>query len=243
MIEIWKPIFGGKYEVSNIGRLRTVWCRNRWGLYKPKKERILFQLKNKDGYMQASLYTEDGELKSFKVHRLVALAFIENLENKPQVNHLNSIRHDNRVENLEWCTISENQIHSVRFGKYKAKNFSAKITESDAKKIYNSTKSIWQLSKIYKLHPDSISNIKMGKTWSTVTGVLPVTRTVLDRSGQNHYLTKFKDSDVIDIYNSNESISFLSKKYGVGKSTICAIKSGQNWAHLTNHKQQKLATL
>jgi len=238
MNEIWKPIFKGKYEVSNIGRLRTGWCRNRWGIYRPKKERILFQYKNKEGYMQASLYTEEGKLKSFKVHRLVALAFIKNFGNKPQVNHLNSIRHDNRVENLEWCTNSENQIHSARFGKHKSNNPSAKITESDANKIYSSTKPVLELAKIYRLHPDSIINIKNGKTWSMVTGVIPVTKTVLDRSGQNHYLTKLKNNDVIEIYKSKESYSILSKRYRIGKTTVSAIKRGQNWAHITRNIKQ-----
>jgi len=243
MTEIWKPIFNGKYEVSSIGRIRTVFCRNRWGFYKPKKERILFQHKNNDGYMQVSIYTESGNLKSFRVHRLMALAFIPNPENKPQVNHLNSIRSDNRIENLEWCTNSENQIHSVKFGNYKSNNPNAKLTESDVQKIYNSTKPISHLVKKYKIHRDSIINIKNGKTWSTITGVLQISKTLLDRSGQNHYLTKLTDSDVLAIYNSKESYSILSERYGIAKTTISAIKRGQNWGHLTGHKQNKFQIL
>ena len=63
-----------------------------------------------------------GKTKEFKAHRLVALMFIPNPYNKPQINHINGRKEDNRVENLEWCTNSENQIHSYRTNKDR-KNF------------------------------------------------------------------------------------------------------------------------
>ena len=70
---------------------------------------------SKDGYLKVNLY-RGGKGSSKRVHRLVAEAFIPNPENKPDVNHRNGNKHDNRVENLEWATKSENMLHAYRTG-------------------------------------------------------------------------------------------------------------------------------
>lgn len=110
MIE-WRPIkgFEGLYEVSNIGNVRSLNYR-RTGEIK-----ILRLYKNNNGYLKAVL-CKDGKQCTKKVHRLVANAFIPNLENKPQVNHIDGNKQNNAVSNLEWCTILENIQHSWKTG-------------------------------------------------------------------------------------------------------------------------------
>ena len=108
-IEIWKPVVGyeGLYEVSSYGRVRSLDKITTDGR-KIKGKILKTQINNSSGgYKQAHLYNKDG-VKTFKVSRLVAIAFIPNPENKPCVDHINTNRTDDRAENLRWCTNKEN---------------------------------------------------------------------------------------------------------------------------------------
>lgn len=96
--EVWKDIKGYPgYQISNYGR---VWSA--------KRNRYMKPVANNSGYLQIKLIAVNGKRKGELVHRLVALHFIDNPDNKPEVNHINHIRDDNRAENLEWVTKSEN---------------------------------------------------------------------------------------------------------------------------------------
>lgn len=117
--EIWKPIEGyeGLYEISSLGRVKstTRLTKGRWNSLKTNHGRILKGIKHQLGYVRADL-CKNGIRKHFSIHRLVANSFIPNTENKPQVNHKNGIKKDNRSENLEWCTSLENHAHAWKIG-------------------------------------------------------------------------------------------------------------------------------
>lgn len=128
MKEIWKdiPNYEGIYQVSNLGRIRSLdryyKIRNSSGTihYNFCKGKILKISKDINGYLHITLY-KDANRKIFRVHQLVALCFIENPENKPQVNHIDGNKENNRADNLEYCTIRENHLHAYRTGLHVAR--------------------------------------------------------------------------------------------------------------------------
>lgn len=114
-MEVWKDIKGyeGLYQISSIGQVKAL-ARKGNGFRKYDNIKIINP--NDDGYIVAHLTNNKGEKKKISVHRLVASAFIPNPENKKEINHINCVRDDNRVENLEWCTTKENTEHAFKMG-------------------------------------------------------------------------------------------------------------------------------
>lgn len=117
-IEIWKPVVGyeEQYEVSSNGVVKRIdkMLVTASGLT-IKKGRTLKTRINNSGYLEVRLSKNDKVLTTF-VHILLAKAFIANPLNKPEVNHLNGNKSDNRIENLEWSTRMENMQHASRMG-------------------------------------------------------------------------------------------------------------------------------
>lgn len=176
--EVWLPSVWAENNllISNLGRVKTKIRHYQCGRNNSKrivKEGIRKQSLDSNGYPHISIWV-NGSIKTRKTHILVAQCFIANPDNKPQVNHKNGIKTDNRVENLEWATVRENQIHAYNTG------------------------------------------LKMPK------------------SGTNSGMAKLSEKQVIDIFKSNDSPAFLSKKYSVTPENISAIKRRVTWKHITN---------
>ena len=162
--EDWRPIpFTGfsKYEVSNLGNIRSL----KFGV-KPIKLSL-----HTTGYRQAPIYNDEGKQKHFLVHRLVASAFIPAPSGKPDVNHRNGNKADNRAANLEWMSAEENCQHSVKAGlrHWRGSHHRAKVTDTDVKTIRAATpEQIPQLAKKYELSVVQIRNIRTKKSWAHI---------------------------------------------------------------------------
>jgi hypothetical protein len=115
--EKWKDVVGyeGVYQVSTIGRVKRI-----------DSGKILRIAIRKDGYATVSLW-KNNIGKSFCVHRLVALSFLENPEGKPMVNHIDSNKSNNNISNLEWCTRCENAKHGYDFGNVRPPRLDKKV--------------------------------------------------------------------------------------------------------------------
>lgn len=188
MKEIFKPIeeFDGIYEISNLGNVKSleryveVVGVNRMRHKRLLNEKFLKHLPTRCGYLRVG-FPIDNKVKYISIHRLVAIAFIPNPENKPEVNHKDGDKTNNRVDNLEWVTSSENQLHSYKNGLQKPhSNGGAKgelnshsvLTEKDVIKIrelFSSGKfKQTELADLYEVKRSCIYSIVRFRTWKHI---------------------------------------------------------------------------
>ena len=131
MKEIWRDIVGyeGLYQVSNTGKVKSLRYRKKY-----EQKEIAINLR-KDGYLQVNL-NKQGHQKIYLVHRLVAQTFLPNPENKPYINHIDCNPSNNCVNNLEWCTQSENMQYAVKLGRIKSSSIIAINLKTGEEKFY-----------------------------------------------------------------------------------------------------------
>lgn len=186
MCEVWKDIPGyeGFYQVSNIGRVksldRVVIDRN--GRHMKYKGVLLTPQYNEFGYQKIMLMMS-RKGRTFKIHQLVAMTFIENKENHPCVNHKDGNKENNSVDNLEWCTFGENNKHAYEIGlkipynRDGERNPKSKFSNSEVEYIRNSHKrnggqfGTMYFARKYGVHKDTITNLIKGKTYFEAGGM------------------------------------------------------------------------
>ena len=158
MEEIWKDVVGyeGLYQVSNLGRVKSLTRKN------VKQDRLLTPTNN-NGYYCVSLL-KNKKRKFCLIHRLVAKTFVENPDNKKEVNHIDGNKKNNRANNLEWCTPSENIIHAYKEKLKKPVCLNKQIKQLDMEgnliKIWSSVK---EAGEHFNTSPTNITKCLTGK--------------------------------------------------------------------------------
>lgn len=171
MEEIWKDVVGyeGLYKVSNIGNVRSSY----------RGGKTLTKQLTQYGYYMVDL-VKNRNRKHFLVHRLVAITFIPNHLNYPFINHINAIKIDNAVHNLEWCTQMQNMRHAAMMGltvnppiNIGEDNPISKLIKVDVLEIKRlislpNGPSWSTVAKMFNVHKSTVADIVMGRTWRHV---------------------------------------------------------------------------
>jgi len=171
-MEIWKQIenFEG-YFVSNFGRIKAEEIITAFGNQtKTHPERYLNVWRTPNGYNYIDV-SVDGNVKRFSLHRLVALYFIPNPENKPQVNHIDGDKDNNNDWNLEWCTAAENLKHARDLGlnnSIGSYNKMAKFSPQQILDIRKSKETVTNIAAEYNVSLAIISRIRSLKSYKNV---------------------------------------------------------------------------
>jgi len=159
-MEIWKNVVGYEenYVCSSKGEIKSI-KRNK--VLKPNKSSLYYSVD----------LCKSGEIKRHLIHRIIATAFHENVENKEQVNHINGNKLDNSVNNLEWVTRSENQLHSIRIGLRHTRgenNSQCKLTSEQVIEIRNSKERNKDIAKKYNISYATVCDIQRRRSWAHI---------------------------------------------------------------------------
>ena len=235
---MWKSIEGyeGFYEISDTGEVRSldrILKRKDNKPYTAKGQTM--KIKNfKSGYEYVTLASttiNKGKNKKFLIHRLVAMAFIPNPENKPFVNHIDGIKNNNRVENLEWVTRVENAQHAVKNGLYNhvvgEASGTAKLTEKQVLEIldnYDGSETLQVIANRYTVCVERISRILTGDSWSYLGR----------KSKEKKKMTRLTEKQVIEIIEKGKCDTYakISGKYNCSEETIRNILLKKSWKHI-----------
>lgn len=215
---LWKDVVGfeGLYKISEYGDIQS--------FYKSKK--LLKPKKDKDGYFGVAL-SKNGKAHHLRVHRLVAMTFLDNVSNLPMVNHKDLDVKNNHYSNLEWCTFVHNTKHYYENALDKRTLSSLSKSELiDLVECYKSGKSHKHLCKDFKLdcRPDAISEVVTGRRFSELTGI------VKSDDFKQRTTEKISDEDVLTLlsayHHHNAPQKQLCDKYNLSPAQLSRIVNG-----------------
>lgn len=236
-MEIWRdtPGYGGHYQASSIGRVRSKdrVIKKYSGLVnkvvnQKYKGRILKSKPGKDGYIIVHLGVNKRKY-NVQVGRLVLMAFVGLPKPDQECCHNNGNPSDNSLSNLRWDTHKENNRDRLKHGTYAtgSNHHMSKLTESDVKDIFSSSERGCDLALRYGVHQSIISDIRKRRTWKNITNSMDHVPIKTWRSSEK--LNKDKAEIIRSMRDKGSSVKELSKTFSVSESNIRSVLSGDIW--------------
>lgn len=243
-MEEWRDIVGyvGKYQVSNTGEIKRITATN-----KTPPNHIMALTPDKKGYLRVSLY-RDRRAITYKVHRLVAQAWIGECPDGYQVNHKDGHKRNNHVNNLEYATNRENALHARDTGLRDnidftgIRNPSVKLTDDQVQEIKlllrDTSLSQRAIGDLYGVEKSIIGLIYRGKNWAHITidsSPTSVHRDIV-RKGENHHSAILNEDKVRQIRKlaATRTLSYaqIARNFGISPSAVSAIVRKTRWQHV-----------
>lgn len=221
--EEWRDIKGyeGLYQVSNMGRVKCLSrpCGGKHNRF-ISKIKIMKMKPNVNGYLQANLH-KNGIIKRISVHRLVALAFIPKIDGKDYIDHINSTKIDNRVENLRWCTHQENDSFALAI-ENKRQAALLRVTDEWRSKMSESLKSYYQNNDLHQTLSERMKNLWQNEDYARHQRDVKNTDEFLNKARHNNkckVVLQFglQGNLIQEFYSASEAMRLT----GINKITSC----------------------
>ena len=242
MSEVWKSIEGyeGQYEVSSHGRVRSIPRIIKMSMTSKKtgrtthydyhhKGKMIAGTDNTHGYLCVLLSKKNIPTVKL-VHRLVALAFIDNPENKPEVDHIDNVSRNNNVTNLRWCTRKENLQYASKMGILRERNNLQHLDYADAveiRRLYASGEaSQLKIAAMYNTTQPHVSNIVTFKTWITDTK-----SAVNGKRPHTAQYFSYKEAEKLRKMHATGNYTFVqvAKMFGISANHAASIVHNKAW--------------
>lgn len=237
--EHWETIKGcSNFKISNKGRVKSISRKIRFvhavtgnEHFRKTKDVILKAIKDKRGYYLVSLRGDDGLIYRTPIHRLVAESFIPNPNNYQIINHIDGVKSNNCVENLEWCNHQQNMKHAALNGLsvFGERHYKSKLTNEFVELLkikmalgFNNC----ELSREYGISSKAIAEIRSGRKWQHVVipdGIIPIK----ERTKYPHERPVAQINCHGDIVRKFGSYSEAARYFHIGTKTIRDIVSGK----------------
>lgn len=196
-------------------------------VYSLKYRDYLLPYPDKDGYLSVQLYNQN-ESRHFRIHRLVASVFISNLENKPQVNHLDGNVCNNCVLNLEWTTAEENIHHAINLGLWSSNTLSEDIVHEICRHLQNGERNV-DIDSFFNLDHGTTKDIRNGYRWTSISSMYNIPQV-----SSKETESEVQAHEVCRRLSIGDSPMDIVKEIGVSTKFVENIKSGNAWLSVSS---------